>query len=273
MRMSSEKFSLSWNEFGTCAQSTFRNLIDDKDFTDVTLVSCDRKQIKAHKVILSSCSQFFHQILLENPHQHPLLFLKDIRHSDLLSIVKFIYLGQTEVTQEDLNHFMEAAEVLEIQGLNENEKPIPKTTDDTNQFTTFRTETNHEPDPDSYALVNEPFVEEFSPQLYDAQEEEEKYFETRVTNLNRNADGKFSCDRCEYRTKNSAHLRAHKIGKHEGIKFKCDQCDRQFSSKTNLQAHQHSKHEGKIYSCKECSFESSASASLSQHKAKLHRQW
>merc|ERR1719508_80687 len=130
MKMSSEKYSLSWNEFGTSAQSTFRNLIGDKDFTDVTLVSCDRKQIKAHKVILSSCSQFFHQILLENPHQHPLLFLKDIRYSDLLAIVQFIYLGQTEVAQDDLNHFMEAAKVLQIQGLNENDKPVPDYSDE-----------------------------------------------------------------------------------------------------------------------------------------------
>ena len=38
----------------------------------VTLVSADSKQIKAHKVILSSRSKFFNQILLENPHQHPL---------------------------------------------------------------------------------------------------------------------------------------------------------------------------------------------------------
>ena len=141
--MASEKYSLSWKEFGTSAESTFRNLIDDKDFTDVTLVSCDSKQIKAHKVILSASSKFFHHILLENPHQHPLLFLKDIRHSDLLSIVRFIYLGQTEIIQEDLNMFMDAANVLQIQGLNENEKIFSM--EDT-QTTSYKTENYLEPD-------------------------------------------------------------------------------------------------------------------------------
>ena len=103
--MSQEKYNLSWNEFGTSAENTFRNLMNDKDFTDVTLVSCDGKQIKAHKVIISSCSPFFHQILLENPHQSPLLFLKDIRHCDLLSILNFIYIGQADINHDDLNNF------------------------------------------------------------------------------------------------------------------------------------------------------------------------
>merc|ERR1719186_2256700 len=142
--MTTEKLSLSWNEFGSSAQRTFRNLLNDQYFTDVTLVSCDHKQIKAHKVILSSSSQFFNQILLSNPHQHPLLFLKDICYSDLFSIIKFIYLGHTEVTQTDLDHFMEAAKVLQIEGLNENEEPAPESNVETKQVTAGNAETNFE---------------------------------------------------------------------------------------------------------------------------------
>ena len=123
-KMSSEEFSLSWGQFGSSIKTAFKNLLNDQHFTDVTLVSEDNKQIKAHKVILSSSSKFFNQILLDNPHQHPLLFLKGISHSDLLAIVKFIYLGQTEVAQDDLNEFMGAAKVLQVQGLNETQEHI-----------------------------------------------------------------------------------------------------------------------------------------------------
>ena len=125
IKMSDDNFSLSWNEFGGNVLNTFKNLINDANFTDVTLVSEDRKQIKAHKVIISSCSELFSQILLENPHQHPLLFLKGVKHSDLLAIIKFVYLGQTEVAQDDLNHFMESAGSLQIKGLQENKKAVP----------------------------------------------------------------------------------------------------------------------------------------------------
>ena len=271
--MSSETFSLSWNQFGSSAQSTFRNLINDQNFTDVTLVSSDNKQIKAHKVILSSCSKFFNQILLSNPHQHPLLFLKDIRYSDLLSIIKFIYLGQTHVTQTDLDHFMAAAKVLQIEGLNENEEPVPESNVETKQVIAGKAETNFESANGNYEVVAETFVEELPSRYYDLQDEEEKYFPVpQVPNIYRNTDGKYSCDKCEYQAKQSGHLKAHIMGKHEGIKFKCEECDLQFSSKRNLQRHQHLKHEGKIYRCKECSFESGSSAALSMHKAKFHQQ-
>ena len=90
--MAAAKFSLSWSEFDSTVINTFKNLLSDKHFTDVTLVSEDGKQVKAHKVVLSSCSPFFNKVLLETPHQQPLIFLKGIKHSELLAIVQFIYL-------------------------------------------------------------------------------------------------------------------------------------------------------------------------------------
>jgi broad-like protein len=110
-------FQLAWKEFNSCTSSTFQDLYSDTEFTDVTLATDDDKQIKAHKVILSSCSSFFRRILLNNPHQHPLLYLKGINSAHLKSIIQFIYLGQAEVNQDDIQKFMESAKDLEIKGL------------------------------------------------------------------------------------------------------------------------------------------------------------
>merc|ERR1712129_385448 len=81
-RMETELMNLSWNEFHNSTIKTFRNLQKDQDFTDVTLACGSGSQIKAHKVILSSCSQFFKEILVQNPHQHPLLYLKGVPDTD-----------------------------------------------------------------------------------------------------------------------------------------------------------------------------------------------
>ena len=62
--MSTDKFNLSWNDFEHCTRNSFRELINEHEFADVTLVSNDDKQVKAHKVILSSCSPVFKNILL-----------------------------------------------------------------------------------------------------------------------------------------------------------------------------------------------------------------
>jgi len=117
--MGSEKFCLRWNDFEANISSAFRELRDDKDFFDVTL-ACDDEQIQAHKVILSACSPFFRNILRRNPHQHPLLYLKGVKYTDLQSVLNFMYHGEVNIAQEELNSFLAVAEDLRVKGLTQN---------------------------------------------------------------------------------------------------------------------------------------------------------
>ena len=114
---SSDKFCLRWNDFEVNISSAFREIRKDEDFFDVTLASEDDHQIKAHKVILSACSPFFRKVLKRNPHASPLLYLKGIRYSDLVSILNFMYHGEVNVAQDELNSFLAAAEELCVRGL------------------------------------------------------------------------------------------------------------------------------------------------------------
>ena len=118
--MVGEKMNLLWNDFETNAPNTIKELWNDQNFTDVTLATVDGHQINVHKVILSSCSQFFRNILLRNPHPNPLLYLKDIRFKELEMIIKFIYQGQCDVGDEELKDFLDTGKALEISGLMEN---------------------------------------------------------------------------------------------------------------------------------------------------------
>jgi len=116
---SSEKFCLRWNDFETNISIAFRELREEKDFFDVTL-ACDDSQVQAHKVILSACSPFFRNVLRRNPHQHPLLYLKGVKYKELLSVLNFMYMGEVNVAQEELNSFLAVAEDLRVKGLTQN---------------------------------------------------------------------------------------------------------------------------------------------------------
>jgi len=116
---SAEKFCLRWNDFETNISVAFRELREDKDFFDVTL-ACDDDQIQAHKVILSACSPFFRTILKRNRHEHPLLYLKGVKYIDLMAVLNFMYHGEVNVAQEDLNSFLAIAEDLKVKGLTQN---------------------------------------------------------------------------------------------------------------------------------------------------------
>merc|ERR1711936_613018 len=106
--MAANKFSLQWTDFETNMTTALKELREEKDFFDVTIV-CEDSQIQAHKVILSACSSFFRNILRRNPHQHPLLYLKGIKYNDFLIILNFVYNGEVSVAQEELKHFLAVA--------------------------------------------------------------------------------------------------------------------------------------------------------------------
>merc|ERR1712142_627504 len=67
--------------------------------------------------ILSACSPFFRNVLRRNQHQHPLLYLKGINYSNLQSVLNFMYHGEVNVAQEELNSFLSVAEDLQVKGL------------------------------------------------------------------------------------------------------------------------------------------------------------
>ena len=114
--MSSEKFCLRWNDFERNISSAFRDIRDEKEFFDITL-ACDDEQLQAHKVILSACSPFFKNVLRRNQHQHPLLYLKGVSFRDMEAVLNFMYHGEVNVAQDDLNSFLQVAEDLRVKGI------------------------------------------------------------------------------------------------------------------------------------------------------------
>ena len=91
----------------------FRN---DKDFADVTLASEDGTQIETHKMILALSSPFFKEMLKNNKHPHPLIYMRGVRTEALSAVVDFLYFGEASVKQESLDSFFSLAEELKLKG-------------------------------------------------------------------------------------------------------------------------------------------------------------
>jgi len=118
--MANEKLCLRWADFESNISGALRELREDEGFYDVTL-ACDEDQIQAHKVIISACSPFFRTVLQRNPHAHPLLYLKGVKLSELKLVLDFMYNGEVNVEQEELNSFLNVAEELKVKGLSGNQ--------------------------------------------------------------------------------------------------------------------------------------------------------
>merc|ERR1712189_91905 len=98
-----EKFDLKWNDFQTTISQYFKQLRDEKDFFDVTLVSEDNKLFQTHKIVLTACSSLFKPILKANVHANPLIYLSGIDSTNLQFILNYIYEGEVQLYQKQLN--------------------------------------------------------------------------------------------------------------------------------------------------------------------------
>ena len=113
----SEKLCLQWNDFQDNIKSAFGKLRECNDFADVTLACEDGQQMEAHKVILAASSPFFQKLLRRNKHPHPLIYMRGMKSDYLLAIVDFLYLGEANIFQENLDSFLAVAGELQLKGL------------------------------------------------------------------------------------------------------------------------------------------------------------
>ncbi|XP_023219642.1 protein tramtrack, beta isoform-like isoform X2 [Centruroides sculpturatus] len=124
--MGSEQFYVKWNNHQPNMIAVFDQLLTNETFVDVTL-ACEGVRLKAHKIILSACSSFFQNLFLENPCKHPIVIMKDVKYTELKTVLDFVYKGEIKVTRDQLTGLIKLAKLLNIKGLEEvkdDEQPI-----------------------------------------------------------------------------------------------------------------------------------------------------
>ena len=138
MQRSNEKLCLQWNDFQQNLTSAFKDLRDDKEFTDVTLACEDGQQVEAHKLVLISSSPFFRNLLKKHKHPHPMIYMRGLKSEDLVAIIDFLYHGEANVYQENLDSFLAIAGELQLKGLHGNQTERASREDPLNPHTQRR---------------------------------------------------------------------------------------------------------------------------------------
>ena len=86
---------------------------------DITLVSKDNIELKAHRNVLSAASPFFYKLLQSDmkENREGIIRLEEISGSVMEDVLEFIYTGTVEVTQENAEELIAAGNYLIIPGL------------------------------------------------------------------------------------------------------------------------------------------------------------
>ena len=121
-RVVPEKYNVLWQDYNDHLRDMLHTMRKFDEFTDVTLICDDQREIHAHKVVLSACSPVLKAILQRKDYGIPIVYLKGIKFPEMESILQFMYLGQTTVEQQRITSFLDVAKNLEIKELSENIK-------------------------------------------------------------------------------------------------------------------------------------------------------
>ena len=152
--MKLQKYNVNWDTYSDHLQSILQQMLSSNEFADVTLVTDDDKQIKGHQNILSSCSPVFKKILQAcNTNNHPVIYLRGIRYSEMESLMQFIYMGKTAIYQDRVKEFFMVGNDLEIKDLRkflENDNNKVPSSNTNSVITNCKTDVNVDEDGDIF---------------------------------------------------------------------------------------------------------------------------
>ena len=234
---------MKWNDFQSNVSRTFGLLRKEKEFFDVTLVSEDQHQVQAHKLVLSACSPYFKNLLTQNQHSHPLLCLDGIKSEELQFVLDYIYQGEVQIFQEQLDRFLQIAQKLSLEGLTaageenvpDSSEPRPDQLDNSTTTAVIKTETETK---QRRRTMNQKNDIRTVIKAGQGDEHSEKINEYLIEN----DDGTYSCGFCgktgDAENKRKKFLMQRHLETHlEGVSHPCPICQKSFRSKNSLNSH------------------------------------
>lgn len=108
--------SLKWLEFNNHILNIQRDIFLTETHFDVIL-KVDNIELKSHRCILSAASTFFETIFKDLTDEIVTVIIPDVEYNILLSILRFVYTGESLIDPNCLSKFLEASTLLKIKGL------------------------------------------------------------------------------------------------------------------------------------------------------------
>ena len=249
-----DKLSLKWGDFQNNVTATVGLLRTTDDFTDVTLACENGEEVRAHKIILAASSHFFQKLLSRNKHVHPIIYMRGIKSEDLSAMVDFMYFGETDIDQDNLEEFLRIAKEFNVKGLHSKEKDLKQESN----LNSYTNPLNHVKEDEVQPITSRSNSFEDQPKMKKEEEDlnrdniskEMQKLSAEVNSLMIKGDTIFYgkkgsvCRECG-KEGSSSQIKSHiEVNHIDGIVIPCNSCDHTFRSRQSLRKHNAKLHTG-----------------------------
>ena len=241
-----ETLYLKWNDYQSNVTKSLNEFRQACDFFDVTLVSDDKEQIPAHKLVLSTCSKYFKTVLKQNKiNSHLLLCLQGISSIELNNMLEYIYNGEIRISQDKLHRFFEIAEQFELDGLvgaqNLGEDGYTEDEPQDNESQDDNCEKDVEMNKYEHNVSGSIRVKEVTNKIATKTETKVKFSVDQINDplnqIERIGSNKFSCKLCGKVNERKRHALEHIDSHFDGLSYSCEKCGETFRKRGALRKH------------------------------------
>ena len=106
-------YRLKWSEHNEGMAQEFYRLYQDGKYTDVTIAT-DDESFHCHQIVLSACSPYFRSIFDKTDCKSPVIVMSGVSAELFVKLLRYMYVGEVEVPNEDLKTFLNHASYMEI---------------------------------------------------------------------------------------------------------------------------------------------------------------
>ena len=246
-----DEFKISWSSHLEHISSMLHTNYLSNSYTDVTLVCSDKIRYEAHRLVLSSCSYFFKDVITPNLDVKQIIYLKGIESIEMKSILQFMYYGETDFQQNRTYNFLQVAKELELKGVSSFDDSIDTTGS------------------------GEPSVSDnFMPSVQEAgnsqniSEDKNIPEDSLLMKVEKDGNSPLLCLSCSSEFPTAVKLKTHCVQMHKNVPNICTACGYQATDIGDLKTHKISMHH--YLSCVECDFLTIKPVVLKIHQMDIH---
>ena len=195
-------------------------------------------------MVVSSSSDYFKTTLQSNnKSKEIILCLENISHEELNHLLDYVYNGEVNIEQEQLDRFLTIAQRFQLEGLisDENDEFEPEDTHTSvmNNPNEIRPLSKTE-NVDHKKQITQNCVKEnikISCEEFQTVEELDEKIKENLTKVDVDGTKKWQCIICNQVSQDLSNAKFHAEVHFEGLSFSCQNCDKTFRSRNALRSH------------------------------------